>query len=179
MAAYQIGPALKADDNRCAGVAKDWQSASKSKFYTAFHARYATAYHLPEPSPLEATLKGPPGPSEAYSSPSYSSNNNNSGGGGQNGVHFPKDLDTLEFRTAWHEFQAHAGEMACPVTPRRRAALFQDFVQWGVAVAIAGLRNSIAAGWKVVRRPAKAAPNTQRRARGETLRAGINRAAQR
>lgn len=51
MAAYQIGEPLKASDNRCKGVEREWSAFKSSPYYRQFHARYRGSFHLPKPPP--------------------------------------------------------------------------------------------------------------------------------
>jgi hypothetical protein len=48
MAAYQVGDALKADDNRVKSVLKEWQKISSPRLKAAFLAIYSVAFHLPQ-----------------------------------------------------------------------------------------------------------------------------------
>ena len=57
MARHQIEEELKAGDHRCKGIWKEAEQFRKSRFYLAFWDRYHVAFHLPEPSPLEAPSK--------------------------------------------------------------------------------------------------------------------------
>lgn len=46
MAAYQIAPKLKASDNRCAGIQKDYDALPNNPFLGEFFDRYQAAFHL-------------------------------------------------------------------------------------------------------------------------------------
>lgn len=61
MAAYQIAPTLKPNDNRVKSVVKHWNEHRKSRFYLDFYQRYRKSYHLPKPISdrgLEGASKG-------------------------------------------------------------------------------------------------------------------------
>jgi hypothetical protein len=49
MAAYQIGGALDAKDNRCKGVQREYDALPENPFLHAFFERYARAYHMTTP----------------------------------------------------------------------------------------------------------------------------------
>lgn len=60
MAAHQIGEPLRATDNRCKGIEKEWEALRRSPFHSSFHARYAASFHLPKVKngrPLRAPSK--------------------------------------------------------------------------------------------------------------------------
>lgn len=46
MAAYQVGKALKAGDNRCAGVRNEYSSLTENSFLSSFYERYKNDFHL-------------------------------------------------------------------------------------------------------------------------------------
>lgn len=46
MASYQIAPSLKASDNRCAGIQRDYDSLPDNPFLGDFFDRYQRAFHL-------------------------------------------------------------------------------------------------------------------------------------
>lgn len=46
MASYQIAPSLKASDNRCAGIQKDYDGLPDNPFLGDFFDRYQNAFHL-------------------------------------------------------------------------------------------------------------------------------------
>ncbi|MCI7949269.1 DNA-binding protein [Klebsiella pneumoniae] len=46
MAAYQVGKALKAGDNRCAGVRNEYASLTENSFLSSFYERYKNDFHL-------------------------------------------------------------------------------------------------------------------------------------
>lgn len=164
--------------------------ASLIRLYTVGSGQYILFHKLGEPRAKSSKFPAPPSDdcacaqTRAYVPDSYSPapialRLSDSGGGvGGNGLHFPKEIDTPEFREAWAEFQSHCGEKGNPVNPKRRSALFREFVAWGVPDAISGLRQSIANGWNAVVRPKKAgAPASRgRRERGSILREGLDRA---
>lgn len=56
MAAYQVGEALKAEDNRVKSVVKEWQNIASEPLQRAFSAIYSGAFHLPvEPKKARAS----------------------------------------------------------------------------------------------------------------------------
>ena len=69
MARFQVGDKLEKKDNRVKAIAKELQSYRKSPFYLGFFGRYEKAFHLPEPSPLQAPCKPLASPFEAPSKP--------------------------------------------------------------------------------------------------------------
>lgn len=46
MAAYQVGKALKAGDNRCSGVRNEYASLTENSFLSSFYERYKNDFHL-------------------------------------------------------------------------------------------------------------------------------------
>jgi len=46
MASYQIAKELKASDNRCGGIQREYEGLQKNRFLSDFFDRYCTAFHL-------------------------------------------------------------------------------------------------------------------------------------
>lgn len=65
MAAHQVGEELKHNDNRVGSIAKQYLAITESRIRAAFHARYATAFHLP---PNTENARGGEAPSKPLQS---------------------------------------------------------------------------------------------------------------
>ena len=46
MAKYQIAPALKASDNRCIGIQREYDSQPKNQFLSMFYQKYKDCFHM-------------------------------------------------------------------------------------------------------------------------------------
>ena len=66
MAAYQIATALKPNDNRCAGVQREYDALPENPYLTAFYQRYAEAFSMTscrgKGKGLRSPSKAPPKP---------------------------------------------------------------------------------------------------------------------
>lgn len=62
MAAYQIASELKATDNRCAGIQKDYDALPDNPFLAAFFDKYQHAFHLTKRRGYPSPLQDPPKP---------------------------------------------------------------------------------------------------------------------
>ncbi|HFO0258568.1 TPA: DNA-binding protein [Raoultella ornithinolytica] len=60
MAAYQVGKALKAGDNRCAGVRNEYASLTENSFLSSFYERYKNDFHLDVKRETCRILEGAP-----------------------------------------------------------------------------------------------------------------------
>ena len=59
MAAYQVGEALKPEDNRVKSVLKEWQNIAPRALQQAFAAIYSIAFHLPSDEKKASPSKAP------------------------------------------------------------------------------------------------------------------------
>lgn len=57
MAAFQVGTNLKATDNRCAGIQRDYDNLPENPYLSAFWDRYASDFHLKNRRGSEAPSK--------------------------------------------------------------------------------------------------------------------------
>jgi len=74
-------------------------------------------------------------------------------------IQFPASLDTPEFRQAWDEHAAYRRERHLPAWKSRTIdAQLKKFATWGVADAIAAMRETIAQGWSGVFPPKRPPP---------------------
>ena len=63
-------------------------------------------------------------------------------------VGLPAELDTSEFRECWLDWLKHRKEIKKPVGPTGQTAAWAKAVEAGLEAAIAGMRQSMAAGWQ-------------------------------
>ncbi|WP_214051043.1 DnaT-like ssDNA-binding domain-containing protein [Morganella morganii] len=69
MAKYQIAPALKASDNRCIGIQREYDSQPKNQFLSMFYQKYKDCFHMSsERKPSEKKERGFEGASETLGS---------------------------------------------------------------------------------------------------------------
>ena len=64
------------------------------------------------------------------------------------GVVFPSDLDTDEFREAWADWESFRKEIKHSLTNLTIKAQLKKFEAWGVVKSIAAIRTSIENGWQ-------------------------------
>lgn len=95
------------------------------------------------------------------------------GDGGKPPVCFPDCLNTEVFRRAWQDYTDHRRENRWkPLKPKSVAAKLAELAEWGEALAIEAIRNSIANGWQGIFQPSngkQAGGGIRRRPGDETL----------
>lgn len=62
MAKWQVADSLKATDNRCAGLQREYESVPECPFLGLFHDRYAAAFHLTRRRSPKGEIEAPPKP---------------------------------------------------------------------------------------------------------------------
>ena len=88
---------------------------------------------------------------------------------GGNGIEFPPELDTTEFRGAWAEFTAYRTDRKLPkLKPVSINAKFREMATWGEAVAIEQIGATIANGYQGIF-PPKTTPTQARHREAEAL----------